>query len=53
MKYEWLNPKKLSAANHEAPELLEIDSDENYLYQIENMILDKAKEKIEWCKRAI
>ena len=39
--------KKVRAVNHEAPEFLENDYDENNLYQVENMILGETKEKIE------
>ena len=35
--------KKLSAANHEAPEFLENDDNDNDLYQVENMSLDEKK----------
>ena len=45
--------KKVSAVNHEEPEFLEIDNDENDLYQVENMSLDKTKGKIERRKRAL
>ena len=38
--------KKVSAVNHEAPEFLESDYDENDLYQVENTSLDKTKEEI-------
>ena len=43
--------KKVSAVNHEAPDFLEMDYDENDLYQMENMSLDETKEKIDWRKR--
>ena len=46
-------PKKVSDVNHEATEFLESDHNENGLYQVENMIIDKAKEKIKWSKRAL
>ena len=39
-------PKKLSAVNHKAPEILESDYNENNLYQVENMSLDETKEKL-------
>ena len=39
--------KKVIAMNHEAPECLESDYNENDLYQVENMILDENKERIE------
>ena len=42
-----IESKKVSAVNHEAPELLESDYDKNDLYQVENMSLDETKEKIE------
>ena len=42
-----IEPKKLSAFNHQAPEFLESDYNENYLYQVENMILGETKEKLE------
>ena len=38
--------KKVSAVNHEEPEFLESDSNENYLYQVENMSLDETEEKL-------
>ena len=37
-------PKKVSAVNHEAPELLEIGYDENNLYQVENMSIEETKD---------
>ena len=45
--------KKVSVVNHEAPEFLEIDYNENNLYQVENMSLDETEEEIEQRKRAI
>ena len=36
-------PKKVSAANHKAPEFLESDYDENDLYQVENTSLEDTK----------
>ena len=48
-----IESKKVSAVNHEAPELLESDYDKNDLYQVENMSLDETKEKIEWRKIAL
>ena len=39
--------KKVSAVNHEAPELLESEYDDNNQYQVENMSLDETKEKME------
>ena len=45
--------KKLSSVNHEAPEFLEIYYDANNLYQVENISIDKTKEKMEWRKRAL
>ena len=41
--------KKVSAMNHEAPEILENYYDENDLYQVENTSLDETKEE----KRAL
>ena len=38
-------------AAKEAPGFLESDYDENKIYQVENMSLEGAKEKIEWQKR--
>ena len=38
--------KKVSAVNHEAPELLESDYDENDLYQVGYTSIDETKEKI-------
>ena len=38
--------KKVSAVNHEAPELLGNNYDENDLYQVENISLDESKEKL-------
>ena len=38
--------KKVSAENHEAPYFLGSYYDENDLYQVENMILDETKEKL-------
>ena len=38
--------KKVSAVNHEAPEFLESDYDENDLYQVENMSLDENEYKL-------
>ena len=35
--------KKVSAMNHEAPEILENYYDENDLYQVENMSLEDTK----------
>ena len=46
-------PKKISAVNHEAPDLLKNIYDENDLYQMENMILGETKENIYWRKRAL
>ena len=43
----------MNAVNHEALEFWESDYDENNLYQVENMSLGEAKEKIEWRKRAL
>ena len=37
-------PKKVSAVNHEEPEVLKSDYNENYLYQVENIILGETKE---------
>ena len=42
--------QKLSAAK-KASENIESNLDENKLYQIDNMILDDIKEKLELCKR--
>ena len=42
-----IGSKKVSTVNHEAPEFLEIDYNENDLYQVENMSIDETKEKIE------
>ena len=39
--------KNVSAVNHDAPEFLETQYDENNLYQVENMSLDETEEKIE------
>ena len=39
--------KKVSAVNHESPEFLEMDYDEDGLYQVENTSLNYTKEKIE------
>ena len=36
-------PKKVSAVNHEAPDFLENDYDENDLYQVENVSHDENK----------
>ena len=38
-------PKKISATNHEAPNVMESDYNENNLYWVENMSLDDTKEK--------
>ena len=38
-------PKRVSAVNHESPEFLENDYNENDLYQVENIIPDETKEK--------
>ena len=38
--------KKVSAVNHEAPELLESDYDDNDLYQVRYTSLYETKEKI-------
>ena len=38
-----IEPKKVSAVNHEAPECLKSDFDENNLCQVENMSIDKTK----------
>ena len=43
--------QKVSAVK-EAPEFLESDYDENKIYQVENMILEETKEKLERHKRA-
>ena len=51
MKSYYTKHKKVSAAK-EAPEFLESGYDENELYQVENMILEETKEKLEWRKRA-
>ena len=45
MRYKLTEPQKLSAVNHEAPEFLESDYDDNDLYQVENTSLDETKEK--------
>ena len=45
--------EKVSAVNHEAPGFLERDYYENNLYQVENMIIDEAREIIEWRKREL
>ena len=38
--------RKVGAVNHEAPNVLENDYNKNELYQVENMSLDKTKEKL-------
>ena len=38
--------KKLSAVNHEAPEFLENDYNDNDLYEVENKSLDETKAKL-------
>ena len=43
--------QKVSAAR-EAPEFLDSDYDENYLYQVDKMSLEDTKEKLDWIKRA-
>ena len=40
---QMIEPKKVSAVNHEAPECLKSDFDENNLCQVENMSIDKTK----------
>ena len=40
--------KKVSAVNHEAPEFLESDYNDNNLYQVENMSLSETKEKLNY-----
>ena len=42
-----IESKKVSAVNHEAPEYLESDYDNNDLHNVENISLDETKEKIE------
>ena len=44
--------QKLSAINHEAPEFLDSDYGANALYQVDKMILEDTKEKLDWIKRA-
>ena len=46
-------PKRVSAVNHESPEFLENDYNENDLYQVENIIPDETKEKNHWRKRGL
>ena len=53
MKFRTIESKKASAVNNEAPHFLESDYDDNDLHQVENMILDETKEKIELLKRAL
>ena len=36
----------------EAPDILDSDSDENYIYQVDNMCLEDSKEKLELRKYA-
>ena len=38
--------QKVSAKNHEAPELLDTDYDANDLYQVDKMSLTENKEKL-------
>ena len=45
MKFQITESKKVSAVNHEAPELLDGGCDEYDLYQVENMSLDETKDK--------
>ena len=45
--------KKVSAMNHEAPEFLESDYNDNDLYKVENMSIGDTKEKTEWRKRSL
>ena len=46
-------PKTVGAVNHEAPDILESDYDENNLHQVVNMSLDDTEEKVEWNKPAL
>ena len=39
-KLHMVESQKVSAVNHEAPEFLEFDYNENDLYQVENKSLD-------------
>ena len=45
-KIPMTEPQKVSALNHEALEFFESYYDENDLYQVENISLDKTKENI-------
>ena len=44
---EILLTQKVSTTNHESPEFLDSDYDENYLYQFDNMSLQETKEKLD------
>ena len=44
--------QKVSAMNHESPEFLENNYNDNDLYQVENTSFEENKEKIYWHKRA-
>ena len=50
---EILLTQKVNATNHEAPGFMDSDYDANYLYQVENIILEETKETIDWRKRVI
>ena len=44
--------QKILCAGKEAPEYLEADYDENWIYWIDNMSLDETKIRLKWRKRA-
>ena len=44
---EILLTKKVNATNHEAPEFLDSDYDENDLYQVDKMSLKETREKLD------
>ena len=44
--------RKLSAKNHEVSKFLDSDYDAKYLFQVDKMILEDTKDKLDLRKRA-